>query len=513
MPTLWQKAFRQGFAFVWALAFLAVAQTSPALALAEARIHDRETRNDPTQLGFEPVCNIRLDGKIESGDFEAVKATFDTFVADRRVAPVIARIEQQLAAEKPLPPLVSRRAVDRSFYALCLSSPGGDLKEAMKIASLFNGWMMVVGVDPLSGTPDHCFSACAVLFMTAKRRDGLYESNYHKRYPGRFLHHQARLGFHAPELEFPSNHGPTVTTKEAENAYAAAITSIREIIADQPSPHAPHNWDRATLGRHRGVDFPAGLLVEMLTTPPSTMSEIEFVGEAVDWGIELFGFAPPAVMTDRLVMTVCSNLAWKRCDHSESEDRCDESFVTASQRPANATRGVKALFRQLSGPNAILPPTPEPQLQSDRTAIEEMMRTWTITPATLWPTTGTSRVRIQSAMLQAAPGTFGAPRPCAVVATFDGDRLANVEAQTFNGSWHYWLKEHTEGPALGILDDYHQATEAGIASGQYRADTPEHVPLTRMLPGKARLSDLAAQPWAWHDKGKPIFSDSPLRWP
>lgn len=510
MPIFWQYAFQRVFSVVLAVATVAAYEPAPAHALAEARIYDRESRNDPTKLAFEPVCNIRLEGRIEAGDFEAVKKTFDTFVADPRVAPVIARIEQQLAAVQIQSLVASLQAIDRSFYALCLSSPGGDLKEAVKIASLFKGWMMVVGVDPLSGAPDHCYSACAIIFMTAKRRDGIYESNAHKRYPGRFLHHKSRLGFHAPELEFPAQQGPTVTTKEAENAYASAITSIREITADQPSPHF---WDRATLGRHRGVDFPAGLLVEMLTTPPNAMSEIEFTSEAVDWGIELFGFEPPKVLTDRLAMTLCSNLAWKRCDHSESEDRCDDSFVTAAQQPANVPPGVKAMFRKISGWIGPLPPTSESLVKAYHTEIDDMLRSWTIKSMTLWPTSGSGRVTIQAGVLQAGPDAFGARQPCALVATFDGDQLANLEAQTFNGSLNYWLKVRTEGPELGILDHYYQATEAGIASGQYRADTPEHVPLTRMLPGKARLADLDATPWAWHDKGRPLFGNSKLSWP
>jgi hypothetical protein len=510
MPSAWQRDFRRGFAGLLAAVALVAFDPAPAHALAELSLIDREARNDPTQLRFEPVCNARLEGRIETGDFDRIKEKFDTFVADSRVAPVIARIEQQLDKYKLTDLHYGLRAMDPSFYALCLSSVGGDLKEALKIATLFNGWMMVVGLDPIFNQPDPCYSACAVIFMTAKRRDGIYESNAHKRYPGRFLHYKARLGFHAPELEFPASQGPTVTTKLAQDAYAAAITSVREITVDRSSPHA---WERAALARHRGTDFPAGLLIEMLTTPQQSMSEIAFVSEAVDWGIELFGFDPPKALTDRFAMMVCSNIASKRCDHSGAEDRCGDGFITSAWWLSNMVSGVKTLVPKVPGSKFHLPPTPESELQDDRTTLKELMEKWKFKLSTLWPKSGSGRVSVRSAVLQPGPGSFSTRQPCALVATLHGEQLVNLEAQTFNGSQLYWLKERADGPALGIEDHDHIGTENAIVAGRYRADTPEHVSLTRMLPGKARLSDLEGDPWAWHSAGQPILNSKPSRRP
>lgn len=479
---------------------------APSVA-AELTLLAREPRNDPTRLDFTPVCNARLDGEIRAGDAEAMAGKLATFRADPRVSGVEARIGRQLSEVSITDLVGSLRQVDRQFYALCLSSDGGDVKEAFKIAQLFRGWMMVVGLDDY-GQPEHCHSACAIIFMSAKRRDGLYESNAHKRYPGRFLHYKSSLGFHAPRLEFPPGHSGTVTTEQAKASYANAVSTMRKLVADQPSPHI---WDRATLGRHRGTDFPADLLIEMLTTTPEQMSEIEFVAEAVDWGIELFGFPPPKAVTDRLAMTICTNLAWKRCDHSESQDRCDDSFVTAAQVPANRVAGVKRLARL--APGTKLEKTAPDVIAADQRALLDMLKTWIPKSQTLWPRTGRGNVGIEAVTLQAGPTAFGATQPCALVMTFDGDRLKNVEAQTMNGSLRYWLKTRAaDEPPLGIFDEYHVKAEAAVLAGTYRADTPEHIGLTRMLPGKARLVDLDGDPWAWSNAGHPVTTRRNLGW-
>src|SRR5690606_29639647 len=79
------------------------------------------------------------------------------------------------------------------YKALCIASDGGDLREAIKLGTLFKDWIMVVEEG------NRCISACAVLFMSGHTRDTV--NGVDTSWPGRYLHHRATLAFHAPALE------------------------------------------------------------------------------------------------------------------------------------------------------------------------------------------------------------------------------------------------------------------------------------------------------------------------
>ena len=312
----------------WLLAAMMIAAlllpciNSPSSARAEFTPLNPGVRNDPAHLNFSPVCNAQLTGRIDPGDYELLKPKVDMFMADPRVAPIVSAIRAQMEAFSTNPFNTDLKLIDRQFYALCLSSKGGDLKEARRLAALFDGWIMVVGLDR-QGNAQECASACAVLFMQGKRRDGIFTSNEYKRYPGRYLHYKSRLGFHAPRLEFPTG-TQKVSVAEAEQAYVAALTSVQELLQDAPSDYFHED------NKRRGEDFPDDLILRLLTTPPAMMHWVETMQEAVQWGIEVYGVAPPPALTDRHLMLACANVAYKRCNQLRTLDRCADEFAVKS---------------------------------------------------------------------------------------------------------------------------------------------------------------------------------------
>jgi hypothetical protein len=106
---------------LWAQAF-----TPPGHAATLATVNPF-ARNDPSQLFFTPECNAELHGRIDAGEAEEMAAKLKAFL------PTI-----EAAAGKPK---------QGQFLALCLNSPGGDLREAVRIGEIFKGWMMVVPAE------------------------------------------------------------------------------------------------------------------------------------------------------------------------------------------------------------------------------------------------------------------------------------------------------------------------------------------------------------------------------
>lgn len=209
-------------AIAWAVAIFAALSTSPAaptLALAATFLEaEVEARNDPSVLFFTPVCNAQLVGHIVGPSEKSANGKGVRDGDSMAIVEALRAFEAKAEAEGSKP-------AEGKFYALCLDSGGGDLDEAMKIAALFKGWMMVVedGAE--------CISACSVIFMSAAARDRV--SGYSDKSPGRFLHYNGLLGFHSPSLNFPASKAagftPLQSAKRAEKAYADALASMRSV--------------------------------------------------------------------------------------------------------------------------------------------------------------------------------------------------------------------------------------------------------------------------------------------
>ena len=330
---------------------LATASVSPALANsggARFTILDTEKYNEPSALFFTPTCNARLEGVIYGPDPDDPNDKGDA----ARLALELKTFEDEVKA--------TRHQGTKGRPALCLSSPGGDLLEALRIAEVFKGWMMVVedGAD--------CISACSIVFMSAKPRDGLFR--FEERNPGRFLHYSGRLGFHAPVLNFPPSRAqgltPEQVAQEAQKAYADALARMRDLAfpssgqkSGQSATAAKQKDDDALddrmrfLGSGSGL-LPPGALLAFLVVPHEQMLFVDTVELAMSWNIEVFGFAKPPRLTRSMLAMACTNIAAMQCLKSPNEE-CGEDFSQAIGS-GKAMTDERNIFRTTAALNMML---------------------------------------------------------------------------------------------------------------------------------------------------------------
>jgi hypothetical protein len=200
-----------------------------------------------------------------------------------------------------------------------------------------------------------CVSACAVIFMSALPRDRVFR--YSGTSPGRFLHVNGELGFHAPELRFPdevaASLSQTDAARMAEGSYAEALSSLREVafpragneIAWSEGASSPAaSSDNA--GIYPGsfvyqmsipgtVTIPTELLLAFLTVPPHQVFYVTQIEEALNWGIELYGYTAPKALTEGMLASACVNVSAARCALSP-ENEC-------TSRPAEMLEQVELI--------------------------------------------------------------------------------------------------------------------------------------------------------------------------
>ncbi len=302
------RAFTHAWAHAALLAGLlfAVAAPMPATASAQFTILYPEARNNPSELFFKPVCNARLEGVIwgpdprdpkDQGDAAKLAVELNAFLQEGGT------YGQMKGGE---------------FLVLCLSSPGGDLPEAVKIGKLFSGWTMVVEDGAI------CESACAVVFMSAAPRDRVFL--YSELAPGRFLHFRGRLGFHGPELNFTESQAkglsPKQMVKEVKQSYRNALQRMRA-VAFPDDRRDELGWKTFLGSGQRANAMPPDLLMSFLTVPNEGMFRITSLFEAMSWGIEVYGFDPPPALSSGLLTTACINVATVRCLYSPNNECID----------------------------------------------------------------------------------------------------------------------------------------------------------------------------------------------
>lgn len=428
------------------LVFIVVAAVAGAASAAKFEKRDYGALNDPVALDFEPRCQLQMSGEIvgpdaaagQIGDYERARIALEEFRAspERVAAPGADR-------DKLVP--------STGFFALCLSSEGGDLREALRVANLFgNVWMTVVEEGHV------CLSACAVLFMQAKRRDGVFSSNLDARFPGRYMHYGAQLGFHAPALIYPKGSSDTVAKAEAEEAYRQALISVEALLpSEQMLLAAPLQFDDTRplferlaelSAKHQGTmrseeDFPARLLVRMLTTPNSDMLWVKTLGEAHEYGIDVFGLAMPKRLTDRMVMAACASVVHTRCGNLVPRGQCGYAFATESgllaiPRGVPGATAISAMIKSLQpGPKQFALETAAGQ----REKIAAMLADWEPQRTSLWPANvAQAGLRAEAVALQRRQA-LGWVSPCAVTAYWAGQQLVDLELQTLNGFERNWL--------------------------------------------------------------------------
>ena len=285
------------------------------VAAANLEVVDYSARNFPRQVFFTPKCTLRLSDTIRAGDADRMKTELDQFRLDPR----------RNTSDREL--IISDE--EEGYYALCLESSGGEIREALKIGNLFKNWMTVIEPNK------ECYSACAMLFMLGGRRDFVFyrigPGPAPRRLAGRYLHYSARLGFHAPRLNLSDTE--QITRQRAEEEYQRAIKTVRAIIF-RNAAGAPENTDEMTMDDVTEVinndDFISGqwsqsqnfanaqyipndLLLAILSVPPNELFEVTTLGQAIRWGIEPYGFETPRYISTRMLTVGCANLIYARC--------------------------------------------------------------------------------------------------------------------------------------------------------------------------------------------------------
>lgn len=135
-------------------------------------------------------CNVELRGEISRGDLEILKTTFSDF-----------------------------DGLGYNHYTICLDSPGGNYLESIKIAD----WISDNGIGTVLPKGAECLSACAIIFMSGSLNTesdiGIINARY--------MHPQARLGFHAPYILLDNR---SYDASEVEKAFTIASTVISYLI-------------------------------------------------------------------------------------------------------------------------------------------------------------------------------------------------------------------------------------------------------------------------------------------
>lgn len=219
------------------------------------------------------ACNIRLSGPIEVGDLQRLKAII---------------------------------SADHSAYtgtALCLNSPGGNFDEGVAIAK----FLVANGVYTVLEKGASCFSACAVIFMAGSVHFEIGATI------ARFMHFQARLGFHAPYVSgLPDK---DYDNAEIEASYRAAVAAVRKLMQFNSGVFQEGETKKA-------IDkdiMPPPLLTEILERGPRDLLEIKTVNQAVRYRIAVYGYRPIAGITETHLCNACRNGIYKSADEAEGE--------------------------------------------------------------------------------------------------------------------------------------------------------------------------------------------------
>lgn len=221
-----------------------------------------------------PVCELLLQGVIESGDLDRLKASFG----------------------------------NRS-EGLCLDSPGGRFSTSLDIAE----WIVGKGVTTVLDKDAICFSSCAIIFTAGSRH---FESGV---IPDRKMHVSATLGFHAPYLVFDTDERFDSVTIGA--AYKAGLIAVARMM---------------DLGRGGGALqglIPNAVILELLKKGPDEAYLVDTTVRAKELGIDLFG-VPKAQWNFHSACNACKN---RKLDASECGDR-DFQYAKTARISADVTQ-------------------------------------------------------------------------------------------------------------------------------------------------------------------------------
>jgi hypothetical protein len=290
-----------------------------------------------------PYCNIILQGDIAVGDVEKFKLAVDRVaktLADhlemlaqndlyrmkmREPAPTHS-LEEEIR-KKLGPPLKIQETgyekFQRAEYAspslegemwivhVCLNSSGGSFDEAHKIIGHMTSGR---GVATIVRAGDECFSACALIFMF-----GNMQTFGDNRFIDRRLDVRGKLGFHAPYI----NADNAVPREAAAAAYQAGIQAVADLLEDDK---------KGFINR--------ALIVDFLRTGPEAFLNLDTVGKAGEWVVELMGYATPEDVTEAMFAQACENdIEWSARRRTSSSAG---NFPSHFDQPGNWLKGKKA---------------------------------------------------------------------------------------------------------------------------------------------------------------------------
>jgi hypothetical protein len=177
--------------------------------------------------------------------------------------------------------------------------------------------------------------------MLASPRDGAI--SYNSFAPGRFLHYNAKLGFHAPRLALPKRPSGALSQQDVIGAYAKALATFRNILfAGQPPDPALSKLDKIlseptpgedketsdlrqfftfAIGIREGL-IPLDLFLSVMLVPPEKIYYISSVEEAMMWDIEIYGFAPPEHISKEMLALGCLNAVNVKCVRGRGHTKC-----------------------------------------------------------------------------------------------------------------------------------------------------------------------------------------------
>lgn len=227
----------------------------------------------PLTLGSQPApkykaCDLLYEGKIQNGDLEQFRTLFG-YQDDPDYGETYEGF--------------SDNAV------LCLSSPGGDLNEALDIVDFLE--TMDSGLETRVLNGDTCASACTMLFLAGSY---YFEGETLDRTLNRSIEPNARLGFHAPRIVLGDD-GPFEKSR-VEGSYARAVGTAARVFAFS------HRQDTAG----QTIMHPY-LFTRMLETAPRDLYSITTVGDALLGQIPVTGISVQATLDAQLIETICHN--------------------------------------------------------------------------------------------------------------------------------------------------------------------------------------------------------------
>lgn len=215
-----------------------------------------------TGLGFnlapdgEIRCNYFLNGPIEDGDLDRLKALIKPFSDKSRDASQVPRV--------------------------CLNSPGGSYPEGLAISKFF----MEENVGTAVPAGAICYSACSLMFM-----GGSYPW---KGELNRFLHVTGDVGFHAPYFTVKSD--KPFNGAQISEAFSLGVAGIRELMS---------------LGVGNKVQrFPPELMAEMLAKGKDEVFSIDTVGKAIRFRVHVYGAVPAPKIDTSSFCNACINMLY-----------------------------------------------------------------------------------------------------------------------------------------------------------------------------------------------------------